>query len=102
MSDQGDPINWFSPHQRAILADLSYVDLQLLVRHCRKPMDDDKDAEIERLKKLHAQTCIDWQNDLDRNKALLTECADALEGPRFDVIYQRELVQRLREAIHGT
>ena len=58
MDSQGDPLNWFSPHQRAILAGLSYVELQLLVRHCRKPMDAETElneklrAEYERLKGL--------------------------------------------------
>jgi hypothetical protein len=55
-ASQGDPINWFSPHQRAILGGLDHVQLQLLVRHCRKPMDaesqylEDLKAEIARLK----------------------------------------------------
>ena len=31
-------------------------------------------------------------------RELITELADALDGPRFDAIHQRELVQRAREA----
>ena len=51
-------------------------------------------AEIERLK--------DCNNSLRlaavEYRRLITELADALDGPRFDAIYQRELVQRAREA----
>jgi len=50
VQSQGDPINWFSPHQRAILADMSWTELQLLARHCRQPMTLEKDQEIERLR----------------------------------------------------
>ena len=32
-------------------------------------------------------------------RALITEFCDALDGPRFDALYQRELVQRAREAV---
>jgi hypothetical protein len=60
-----------------------------------------KDAEIERLKeqnesdyKITVEVCHE-NTDL---KKLITELCDALDGPRFDAIAQRELVQRAREA----
>jgi hypothetical protein len=78
---QGDSINWFSPHQRAILAGMSYVELQLLVRHCRQLID----AESQRVEDL---------------KKLITELADALESiPIILHPPHLELLERAREAV---
>ena len=69
----------------------------------------EKDAEIERLKaegpwqiikcpyceKEHSYKPSKLIRDY---QLLITELADALDGPRFDAIHQRELVQRAREA----
>jgi hypothetical protein len=54
----------------------------------------EKDAEIERLKEENAHFA--WR-DKDKNR-LIIELCDALDGPRFDAIHQRELVQRAQEA----
>ena len=52
------------------------------------------DAEIERLK-----ADLDYWHHIAtvEKNGLITELCDALDGPRFDAITQRELVERARE-----
>jgi hypothetical protein len=68
LSDQGNPIEWFSPHQRAILAGMSYVELQILVRHCRRPMD----AESQQVEQLKAD-CAALKERLAVREAIIEE-----------------------------
>lgn len=62
----------------------------------------EKDAEIQRLKELHLETCIDWKNDLDVLRPLIVELCEALEAytPDAEGGYRKakELIQRAREA----
>ena len=54
-----------------------------------------KDAEIERLK-----ADVEYWHyiaTVEKN-GLITKLCDALDGPRFDAITQRELVERARKA----
>ena len=78
---------------------MSKVDYAAIARFIRG-----KDTEIGRLK-VELETEIaarDLAYSENTNlRKITTELADALDGPRFDAIYQRELVQRAREATSG-
>lgn len=41
---------------------------------------------------------VEIQAALRKRNTLITELCDALDGPRFDAIAQRELITRAREA----
>jgi hypothetical protein len=107
ISSQGDPINWFSPHQRTILAEMSYVELQLLVRHCRKYHEsqllEDLKAEIDRLTRELREEREAFLSRQMHDTKLITELADALWGATCDMHggapeTTSELIQRAREA----